>query len=419
MRPLPIDAGCPDTNTRCARSPARASRRAKKRTIVPSLTMDAGFIAIDGGFAASTYGVQVPGQGVPAAGEGSLDPCAGGKANPDPRLRRTVGALVEGLVVRSMSRRWIQVRTTSEKFSPRSVSACDAEAKHVVGQVGQRAVPAGAQARRQRQHAQVAGAGAQHRGAQRPGQGSLPHHAANGRSEVAKRAAASRRSDGPRPAAGSGKSTASVPHRVRSRPPPTRAHTPARLAPASRPSQPPRRRNSSQGPQPLQGGLRHGSKLSSILLGGRRRNGVHEEIAGVGPIDLGNVEGRLRRPLREPGIAGQCSSLGQRTSRPQQIFPLYRAADCAAPGAPQLAPAIKTLPGGVAEWQDQLNPQGYGVDVGRQLALFHAGARAPGGGLETLHRGLNFSGQDQWVDIPFLATDRGLMSWPRPLRPLR
>jgi hypothetical protein len=53
------------------------------------------------------------------------------------------------------------------------------------------------------------------------------------------------------------------------------------------------------------------------------------------------------------------------------------------------------------EWQDQLNPQGYGVDVGRQLAIFHRWGAAPGGGLERFIVVLNFSGQDQWVDIPF------------------
>jgi len=160
-----------------------------------------------------------------AAGEGSLDPCAGGKAN-QTAASENVAALVEGLVVAIDVPQVDPGPHTSESSVPigermrRGKRTCRR-------QVGQRAVPAGAQARRQRQHAQVRGAG-RNTCAQRPGQGSLPHHAANGRSEVAKRAAASRRSDGP-PAAGSGSQRQAfrigfVPGRRQ-----LVAHTPARL----------------------------------------------------------------------------------------------------------------------------------------------------------------------------------------------
>jgi hypothetical protein len=34
-------------------------------------------------------------------------------------------------------------------------------------------------------------------------------------------------------------------------------------------------------------------ELGSVVLGGGRGDGVHEEIAGVCPVDLGNLERRL------------------------------------------------------------------------------------------------------------------------------
>jgi len=111
-----------------------------------------------------------------------------------------------------------------------------------------------------------------------------------------------------------------------------------------------------------------------FLLGGRRRNGVHEEIAGVGPIDLGNVEGAqgARCASRH---SGQCSSLGSERLARSRSFPIP-AADCAAPGAPQLAQAIQIYPAAWPEWQDQLNPQGYGVRRGTAARhLPTAGAR--------------------------------------------
>lgn len=54
------------------------------------------------------------------------------------------------------------------------------------------------------------------------------------------------------------------------------------------------------------------------------------------------------------------------------------------------------------EGQGVFNPQGYGVDTGRQLVIFHRwGAAAAGGGVERFIIALNFSAQDQQVDIPF------------------
>lgn len=129
-------------------------------------------------------------------------------------------------------------------------------------------------------------------------------------------------------------------------------------------------------------------------------------------------KGASGRPLREPGIAGQCSSLGQRTSRPQQIFPLYQRLIALRLGHPSLR-SDQIYPAAWPEWQDQLNPQGYGIDVGRQLAIFHRWGTAPGGGLECFIVVLNFSGQDQWVDIPFPCDGLWSDVLAAPLRPPR
>ncbi len=60
-------------------------------------------------------------------------------------------------------------------------------------------------------------------------------------------------------------------------------------------------------------------------------------------------------------------------------------------------------PAGWEEWMTQFNPQGYGVDAGRQVVIYHRWGEAEDGGLERFMIVLNFSGQDQHVDVPFAA----------------
>jgi pullulanase/glycogen debranching enzyme len=60
-------------------------------------------------------------------------------------------------------------------------------------------------------------------------------------------------------------------------------------------------------------------------------------------------------------------------------------------------------PSGWPENQGMFNVQGYGVDSGRQLLIFHRWGTARGGGLDRFIVALNFSDRDQQVDIPFPA----------------
>lgn len=52
-------------------------------------------------------------------------------------------------------------------------------------------------------------------------------------------------------------------------------------------------------------------------------------------------------------------------------------------------------------WQNNFNPAGYGVDVARQIIIFHRWGTADNGSIDKFIIVLNFSGQDQHVDIPF------------------
>jgi 1,4-alpha-glucan branching enzyme len=52
-------------------------------------------------------------------------------------------------------------------------------------------------------------------------------------------------------------------------------------------------------------------------------------------------------------------------------------------------------------WMTQFNPQGYGVDVGRGLMIYHRWGEAEGGRLERFIVALNFSAEHRTVDIPF------------------
>jgi glycosidase len=52
------------------------------------------------------------------------------------------------------------------------------------------------------------------------------------------------------------------------------------------------------------------------------------------------------------------------------------------------------------EQQTAFDAQGYGVNVGRQLVIFHRWGPGDGGGTERFMVVLNFGGSDQWVDVP-------------------
>lgn len=54
-----------------------------------------------------------------------------------------------------------------------------------------------------------------------------------------------------------------------------------------------------------------------------------------------------------------------------------------------------------AAWQTQFDPQGYGVDTNRQVVIFHRWGNTDDGRLERFIVVINFSGNDQFVDIPF------------------
>jgi 1,4-alpha-glucan branching enzyme len=69
-------------------------------------------------------------------------------------------------------------------------------------------------------------------------------------------------------------------------------------------------------------------------------------------------------------------------------------------------PALRTdnfYPDDWQMWQTQFNPQGYGVDVAKQVVIFHRWGDVKDGGLERFIIVLNLSGEDQQVDIPFPA----------------
>jgi hypothetical protein len=55
------------------------------------------------------------------------------------------------------------------------------------------------------------------------------------------------------------------------------------------------------------------------------------------------------------------------------------------------------------EWQTQFNPQGYGIDVGRQLAIYHRWGNDENGALQRFIIVLNFSDDAHEVMVPFSA----------------
>jgi 1,4-alpha-glucan branching enzyme len=61
-------------------------------------------------------------------------------------------------------------------------------------------------------------------------------------------------------------------------------------------------------------------------------------------------------------------------------------------------------PSGWETWQTQFNSAGYGLDAERQLVIYHRWGRTEDGTLERFIIALNFSAEEQYVDLPF-STD--------------
>lgn len=57
------------------------------------------------------------------------------------------------------------------------------------------------------------------------------------------------------------------------------------------------------------------------------------------------------------------------------------------------------------EWQTQFNPQGYGIDVQKQVLIYHRWGNDEHGQLQRFIIVVNFSKDDQVVDVPFPAND--------------
>lgn len=58
-------------------------------------------------------------------------------------------------------------------------------------------------------------------------------------------------------------------------------------------------------------------------------------------------------------------------------------------------------------WQTSFNPEGYGVDVGRQVVIYHRWGDDDQGNEQKFIIVLNCSDRSQWVDIPFSASANG------------
>lgn len=57
------------------------------------------------------------------------------------------------------------------------------------------------------------------------------------------------------------------------------------------------------------------------------------------------------------------------------------------------------------EWLTKFNPQGYGIDVDRQVLIYRRWGNDEDGRLERFIVVVNFSKDDQVVDVPFPTSD--------------
>lgn len=60
-------------------------------------------------------------------------------------------------------------------------------------------------------------------------------------------------------------------------------------------------------------------------------------------------------------------------------------------------------PGGWEVWKTELNPQGYGIDTNKQVMIYHRWGNGDNGQLQRFIIAVNYSPNDQIVDIPFPA----------------
>src|SRR5262249_25683705 len=149
-----------------------------------------------------------------------------------------------------------------------------------------------------------------------------------------------------------------------------------------------------------------------------RQPGVDVLVSGTAVLDRGAA---LAWDAARPERAGVCLRSLDSRGRPRQLAPdhpppaplglrhrLDRRADDGAVPAPR-GPAHRArrpaqrrhLPAAWPSDQGTFNAQGYGVDAGRGLLIFHRWGPTPGGAVERFIVVVNFSGQDQWGNIPF------------------
>jgi pullulanase len=114
-----------------------------------------------------------------------------------------------------------------------------------------------------------------------------------------------------------------------------------------------------------------------------------EDDSGTGR----RVTGRpLRWKLRGDHIGKTLTALHRTLARMRRDHPALR--------SPHMYPAVWE------EWQTRPNPVGVGLDLERQLAIYHRWAHLPGGDVENFVVVLNFSDEEHQVEVPFPTPGR-------------
>ncbi len=83
-----------------------------------------------------------------------------------------------------------------------------------------------------------------------------------------------------------------------------------------------------------------------------------------------------------------------------KLFPIYKKLIALRNAHPALR-SNNFYPANWETWQTQFNPAGYGIDMDRQVLIYHRWGEAEDGRLERFIVVLNFSAEPQFVDIPF------------------
>jgi len=113
-----------------------------------------------------------------------------------------------------------------------------------------------------------------------------------------------------------------------------------------------------------------------------------EDDAGTGRRPVGRP---LRWKFRHDPIGQTLGALHGRLAALRHAHPALR--------SPNMWPPEQ------AGWQQQFNPAGAGVDVGRQVAVYHRWAPVPGG-VDNVVVVLNFADTDHVLDVPFPVPGR-------------